>query len=93
MNFNEVKNFNNINLLVVTKLIKARANCFDIIPISFNLLPSSVPVGNCNCNWTELALISVYNAVWEIDENLQNLLCNIGSISPAEPKTVTRRFE
>ena len=25
------------------------------------LLPSSVPVGNCNSNWTELALISLYH--------------------------------
>ena len=28
-----------------------------------DFLPSSVPVGNCNCNWTELALFSVFRLV------------------------------
>ena len=30
----------------------------------FHLLPSSVPVGNCNCNWTELALLP-HSYMWE----------------------------
>ena len=40
---------------------KVSSICVKYSPLTF--LPSSVPIGNCNSNWTELALFSVIRLV------------------------------